>query len=163
AVTGGTPKKICTSCGRPVDWSADRTKLFFDYAGPDEREIRVLDVASGESRPLLQHPESVLTTPHLSPDGRHVAFTMVRPGRARRIYVAPLGDGPIPERLWTVVIDGANLERQPYWAPSGNAIYFLSERDGFRCIWAQRVDASTRRPVGEPFAAYHMHRTRYSL
>ena len=42
-------------------------------------------------------------------------------------------------------------------------IYFLSDRDGSRCIWAQRVDTATRRPIGAPFAAHHMHQFRYNL
>jgi eukaryotic-like serine/threonine-protein kinase len=162
-VTGGVPKKVCASCGRPVEWSPDRSRIYFDSAGPDQREIHVLDVATGQRHPFLQHREASLTMPRLSPDGRYVAFTMVRPGRARRIYVAPLGDGPIPEQQWTVVVDGSDFDRQPFWAPSGSLIYFLSERDGFRCVWAQRIDPATRRAVGQPFGAHHMHQTRYSL
>jgi eukaryotic-like serine/threonine-protein kinase len=162
-VTGGTPKKICASCGRPVEWSPDRTKLYFDAAGPGEREIHVLDVASGESRPLLQVSDGAVTFPRLSPDGRFLTFTNVRPGRTRRIYVAPVADAPIPSSQWSVLVDGSDLERQSSWAPSGDLIYFLSERDGFRCIWAQRVDAATRRPIGEPFGAHHLHQTRYTL
>src|SRR5262249_52187363 len=113
-VTGGVPKKICGACGRPVEWSPDRSRLYFDSAGAEEREIQVLDVATGQSRPLLRssEPETALTMPRLSPDGRFLTFTMARPGRARRIYVAPLSDGPVPEQLWTVLVDGSNRERQ---------------------------------------------------
>ena len=70
---------------------------------------------------------------------------------------------PLPNE-WTVVIDGSDLDRQPYWAPSGDLIYFLSKRDGSRCIWAQRrIDKSTRLPIGPAFAAHHMHQIRYNL
>jgi Tol biopolymer transport system component len=164
-VTGGVPKKICGACGRPVEWSPDRTSLYFDGAGPEQREIHVLDVATGKSRLFLRSEEkdTTLTLPRLSRDGRFMTFTMVRPGRARRIYLAPVTNGPVPTNSWTVVAEGSNLERMSYWAPSGEAIYFLSERDGFRCIWAQRVDAATHRPSGEPFGALHMHQARYSL
>jgi Tol biopolymer transport system component len=162
-VTGGVPKKVCSSCGRPVEWSPDRSRIYFDGAGPDHREIHVLDVATGQSHPFLQHREASLTMPRLSPDGRYVAFTMVLAGRARRIYVAPLSDGPIPEQQWTVLVDGSDYDRQPFWAPSGNLIYFLSERDGFRCVWGQRIDPATRRASGQPFGAHHMHQARYSL
>jgi Tol biopolymer transport system component/predicted Ser/Thr protein kinase len=163
SATGGVPKKICTSCGRPVEWSPDRTKLFLDNAGAQHREIHLLDVSTGESKALLQHPERALNMPRLSPDGRSLVFSIQRAGRARRIYLAPFTGEPVPEKEWTVLVDGSDFERQPFWAPSGDLIYFLSERDGFRCIWAQRVDMVTHQPAGAPFAAQHVHQTRYSL
>ena len=42
-------------------------------------------------------------------------------------------------------------------------MYFLSERDGFRCFWAQRLDGATKRPEGEPFAVQHFHQARLSF
>jgi eukaryotic-like serine/threonine-protein kinase len=163
SAAGGVPKKICRSCGRPIEWFPDRTKLLFDSGGPQRREIYLLYVATGEQKPLLQHADRPLSTPRLSPDGRSLLFTLQRPARARRLYVAPFSGELVPEKEWTLLIDGSNYERQPFWAPSGNLIYFLSERDGFRCIWAQRVDIATRQAIGAPFAAQHMHQTRYSL
>lgn len=43
-------------------------------------------------------------------------------------------------------------------SPDGNLLYFVSDRDGFRCIWAQRR-AQTKRPIDRPFAVYHFHQT----
>ena len=76
--TGGVPKKICDACGRPVDWLPDRSKILVDDAGPKQRDIHILDVATGQSKPLLQHPELRLTMPRLSPDGRVLAFSQTR-------------------------------------------------------------------------------------
>ena len=45
----------------------------------------------------------------------------------------------------------------------GEQIYFLSTRDGYNCVWAQRLDRTTRRPVGEPLAILHLHSARRSL
>ena len=161
--TGGVPKKICDKCGRPVDWLPDRSKLLIDNAGPKQRDIHILDVATGQAKPLLQHPEFRLTMPRVSPDGRVMTFAEVRPGRARRINLVPFTGEAVPESQWSVVLDGADFDRQPVWSPSGDIIYFLSDRDGTRCIWAQRVDTSTRKPVGQPFAAHHIHQVRYYL
>jgi Tol biopolymer transport system component len=160
---GGIPKRICAACGRPVEWSADRTKILLDNAGTEHREIQVLDVASGQSKPLLKHSEFGLNMPRLSPDGRMLTFTALRPGRARRIYLVPFTGEPVPEKDWTVLVDGTDLDRQPFWGPSGNLVYFMSDRDGSRCIWAQRVDTSNRQPLGAPFAVHHMHTFRYNL
>ena len=161
--TGGLPKKICAACGRPVEWSLDGTKLLFDNAGPQRRDIHILDVTTGASKPVLQHSQYQLTMPRLSPDGKLLSFSIVLPGRARRIYLAPFTGEPVPEKDWTVLVDSTTLDRQPFWAPSGNLIYFASDRDGMRCIWAQRVDTATRKAVGEPFAAHHMHQVRHNL
>jgi Tol biopolymer transport system component len=160
---GGVPKRLCGGCGRPVEWIADRTKLLIDNAGPNERDIHILDVATGQSKPLLQHSEFQLTMPRLSPDGKVMSFTQVRPGQARRIYLVPFTGELVPEQEWSVLLDASTLDRQPAWPPAGSTLYFLSDRDGARCIWAQRVDTTTRRPVGSPFAAHHMHQFRYNL
>jgi Tol biopolymer transport system component len=161
--TGGVPKKICDKCGRPVDWLPDRSKLLVDYAGPKQREIHIVDVATGQTKLLLQHAEFQLTMPRVSPDGRVLTFTELRPGRARRINLVPFTGEAVPESQWSVVLDGAELDRQPVWSPSSDILYFLSDRDGTRCIWAQRVDTSTRKAVGQPFAAHHIHQVRYYL
>jgi eukaryotic-like serine/threonine-protein kinase len=161
--TGGLPKKLCDKCGRPVDWLADRSKLLVDFAGPKQRDIHIVDVATGQSTPLLQHPEFQLTMPRVSPDGRVLTFSEVRPGRTRRINLVPFTGEAIPESQWSVVLDGADFDRQPVWSPSGDIIYFLSDRDGTRCVWAQRVDTSTRKAVGPPYAAHHIHQVRYYL
>ena len=70
SAAGGLPKKLCAQCGRPVAWSQDGSKLLIDNAGPKNREIHLLDVATGQTKPLLQHPDFQLTMPRLSPDGR---------------------------------------------------------------------------------------------
>jgi serine/threonine protein kinase/Tol biopolymer transport system component len=165
--SGGVPRQVCATCGRPIEWLTDRTRLLIDGAGENQREIHILDVNTGRTTPLLRHGEFQLTMPRLSPDGRVLAFTQVRRGRERRIYLAPFPAGNnealIPEQQWSVVVQSSDLDRQPAWGPEGSTLYFLSERDGSRCIWAQRVDTGTRQPLGDAFAAHHMHQVRYSL
>jgi hypothetical protein len=52
---------------------------------------------------------------------------------------------------------------KPRWSPDGRLLYFLSERDGFRCLWALPFDAAKRRPSGPVFAVYHSHLARQSM
>jgi hypothetical protein len=49
------------------------------------------------------------------------------------------------------------------WEWYGNLIYSVSDRDGFSCIWAQRLDGVTKLPIGAPFAVFHAHNARISL
>jgi eukaryotic-like serine/threonine-protein kinase len=51
----------------------------------------------------------------------------------------------------------------PRWSPDGALLYFVSERDGFRCLWAQRLEPTAKTPFGPAVPAHHFHRARRSL
>ena len=38
-----------------------------------------------------------------------------------------------------------------------NSVYFTSDRDGYLCVWMQRLDPSTKHPIGAPIALEHFH------
>ena len=61
------------------------------------------------------------------------------------------------------ITDGKEMDLKSYWSPDGNLLYFLSDRDGFRCIWAQPLDAGNERPDGEAKSVLHFHGGRRSL
>jgi Tol biopolymer transport system component len=149
--TGGVATRLCDDCGLLRDISPDGMKLLLQMGPPPY--IGILDVATREVKPLLKHEKQPIYAPKLSPDGRWVAFQAVVSASARRMYVARL-DSP---GEWIPVTDGGTMDRNPFWSPDGNLLYFLSERDSFGCIWAQRIDAASRRAVGEPFAVFHFH------
>ena len=58
------------------------------------------------------------------------------------------------------ITDGKEIDRQAYWSPDGNLLYYLSDRDGFRCIWAQSLNPATKHPEGEAFTVLHFHQGR---
>ncbi len=51
------------------------------------------------------------------------------------------------------------------WSRDGRTLYFNSDRDGSTCLWAFRLDAATKKPLGEAFAVKHFHTNprRYTL
>jgi eukaryotic-like serine/threonine-protein kinase len=106
-----------------------------------------------------------LYTPRLSPERRVLCFTVINAARERRTYLAGFSEpGQIPEVEWKLLTGGASVdERQPFWSPDGRFLYFLSERDGFRCIWAVRFDPASSKVMGEPFPAHHLHEYRHNL
>ena len=55
-----------------------------------------------------------------------------------RLLIAPLRSG-VAE--WIPLTDGKTYDVLPELSPNGQYVYFQSARDGFRCIWAQRLDA----------------------
>ncbi|HLW80157.1 MAG TPA: hypothetical protein VKU44_11225, partial [Terriglobia bacterium] len=154
---GGT-ERICEDCS-DYDWSHDTKKLL--VLGRSPAGIAVVDLASKQRMALLNHAAYALWNPRFSPDDRWVSFSATMPGRSR-IFVAPFRSaGAVPEPEWIAVTDG-RWEDKPRWSPDGNILYFLSERDGFRCIWSQRLDAR-KRPVGPAIPIFHAHEARRSL
>ncbi len=78
--------------------------------------------------------------------------------------VIPLRNGvAADEKEWVTITDGSGIDQAANWAPDGNLLYFLSERDGFRCIWGQKLDPTNKKPLGAPFPVYHSHDPRRSI
>ena len=42
-------------------------------------------------------------------------------------------------------------------------MYFFTNLDGFRCLYGQRLDRDTKRPVGDPVPVQHFHSGRFRL
>jgi len=162
----GVPEKVCEDCDAPWDWLGDGTRILYRRGQP--LQIALLDLSSGAKTELLQQPQHDVVHPQFSPDGRWIAFHGgISPDRTR-VWVAPFGEGTRvadsrARSEWIAVTTGGAFDMAPRWSPDGNLLYFLSDRDGFACIWAQRVDPSTKRPTGPPLNVYHFHRARIAL
>ena len=149
--TGGAPGVVCEGCGEATDWSRDGKRILGDDLGG---HAWVLELATRRRTDLVATRQGVYTGV-FSFDNRWVLFG---DPTTDRTYVAPFGKLPIPESAWIPVV-----ENWWDWEWYGNLIYDVTDRDGFACIWAQRLDTVTRRPVGAPFAVFHAHNARVSL
>jgi hypothetical protein len=99
-----------------------------------------------------------LESSRFSPDNRWVAFA-VHKGEVAKVYVAPFrGRIPVPDSEWVQMTTEDIWAQVVGWSPDGKKLYYLSDRDGFRCLWAQRVDTRTRQPAGLPVEVYPIHR-----
>jgi Tol biopolymer transport system component len=162
ASSGGEVERACMDCSLPNSWSQDKKRILYEVPGA-RGTVVVLDAESGEKTEILKHPKFALSRGRFSPDGRWIVFHSVTPA-TRRIFVAPFhGAAEIPENQWIPITDGQAMDRYGSWSPDGALLYFLSEREGFRCIWAQRLDPATKRPVGAAFPVQHFHTARRSL
>ena len=152
---GGAPEKLCEGCLRATDWSRDeKTLLMF---GGNPYQINVLDVASHRQTPLLKHPTYNLLYGRFSPDNQWVSFTARISANRARIAIAPVdGPKPVPESAWITIAE-ARPDDWANWSPDGETLYFTSPRDGYNCLWGQRIEAGSHRPVGEVFAVQHLH------
>jgi Tol biopolymer transport system component/predicted Ser/Thr protein kinase len=162
--SGGSADELCGRCGTVMGASQDGAKVLYEPL--EGEDLTYWDAATRRSVKVALRPEatSVLSGGRFSPDDRWIAFEEIdnRNATARVWIVRAQGPLPVPRSEWIAVTDGASVERDPAWSPAGGLLYFLSERDGFRCIWARRVDRSMR-PAGPAFAVKHLHAARWSL
>jgi hypothetical protein len=84
-----------------------------------------------------------------------MAFTLALPDGTAGLYLAKVGDLPTAAEAWTKLAGDRNYIGSPAW-PSDGKIHYGSKRDGFICIWEQRITEDGK-PSGEPFAAFHNH------
>ncbi|MBV9306161.1 MAG: PD40 domain-containing protein [Acidobacteriaceae bacterium] len=155
--SGGSPEKIYDLRYIPWGWSNDNQYvLVMNFLRPPISIDRV-SITTHQVVPFLRRSHNVYQS-HISHDGRWVIAQ--EPGVG--ILLAPMtGANPPATDHWKVLFQGnADLVR---WSPDDNLLYFISSRDSFRCIWAQRLQPDTKQPVGDPFAVAHFHQARRSL
>jgi hypothetical protein len=160
-ISGGTPTRICEACGEPTDWS--RSGRILLQMGLDT--IGLVDPAAGSApRVFLRRSPWELYRAHFSPDEGAVVLHAGPSGRHMRTFVVPLRDGtPADPSEWIAITDGTTWSDAPRWSPDGRLLYYASDRDGFRCLWAQRLAPESYRPLGEPFAIRHFHSAQRGL
>ena len=164
ATESGIPKMVCEGCFYPWAWSSDAKRLLFGLQ-PMPPAVGLLDVESGAQTDVVGHLDEGhgLWSAALSPDDRWVVFHTDNTPLTRQTFVAPFRtDGPVGRDEWIPIADGSSLDGEQRWSPDGNAIYLLSERDGFRCVWAQPLDPATKRPVGDAVEVHHFGRAQLS-
>lgn len=89
-----------------------------------------------------------------------MTFNGTKDGRSE-VYIAPFRKALVPRSEW-IPISGTQGGETPGFSHNDRLIFFTSDRDGFLCIWAQRLGPDMH-PAGEPFAVYHFHQRRRSL
>ena len=163
---GGAAELLCEDCGPAItSWSPDGKMVLIDTfygARTDSRaSVSAIRLSPHEKIPLLEDAQRNLSQARFSPDGRWIAFA-ARTGGVSRLYVTPFHDpGPLPSREWIALTDGTFWDSGPQWSADGKLIYFASTRDGYRCVWVQRLDAANK-PSGEALPVAHFHSARRS-
>jgi eukaryotic-like serine/threonine-protein kinase len=164
--TAAAPERVSRDCGwcMVMEWSRDQRRIFYlDGGDKDGAKMFALDIASGERTLLVGDDRHDVVDAGVSPDGRWMSFVVLAEGHAR-LFNAPLLSGTVSSYAqWIPVTPDDSWDDKPRWSSTGDLLYFVSERDGFRCLWAQRLDAATKQPVGSRFPLYHFHRAALSM
>ena len=120
ATTSAAPRKLCDDCG-VLALSANAAKMLY-FKLPDHRVAHLMDVASGQSTPLLPGLTAGFNTVFFSPDGRWVVF-----GYKSQLLAAPIQDTPVEEKHWTRINSTAATYQWAQFSPSGEDLYYASE------------------------------------
>ena len=56
-----------------------------------------------------------------------------------------------------MITDATFSDDKAQFSADGNKVFFTSTRDGYLCVWAQRLDPESKHPLGVPFAVEHFH------
>ena len=169
---GGPPTRVCSDCGDPRQWTLDESAIVTEGRGADGRGSANVNLVAVEDGALQVLADSAVNAGKdlavydgsLSSDGKWVAFHQLTDSAARQIFVAPVLEGrTMTEPDWIPITDGSYLEGYAKWSPNGRLLYFISNRDGSHCIWAQRLDTISKQPLGEPFEVFAIHDARRRL
>ena len=160
--SGGETRELCDSCGLIYDWSPDGKRILFRSGKPTR--FSDISIESRQQRVVALDQQHSLGAVVLSRDERWMAIHYEITEHIRPIYIAPVRDGVAgPREQWTALMDRAGVHVRPWWSPDGELLYFISDAGGKTKIWAQRLTAADKQPVGEPFIVYAPPEERFSL
>jgi len=167
-------RQICEDC-QVFGFSSDSQDALVLYG--KGRLVRQR-LSTGAQTPVLTGPRGKVLDARLSPDDRWLAFVVAAPDRPIETYVARVGDPSSSQDSWLRIPIGRSYadvwwftrpptfrrvrNLSPLWDAGGDLLYYVSDRDGHDCIWAQWLDPRTKQPKGEPYLLRHLHRTAIS-
>lgn len=162
-VVGGEPTELIPG-KEPVmlfGWTPDGAKIVY-YSGSPIR-WSLFDIATQRRSEIpIETQRGTPGTLQFSPDQKWAAFNLTRGGVApMTVIAAPITDGKVaPSAEWIQISEGSVFDASPWWSPDGSIVYYVSEVDRSRCLWARRVNPVTKQPSGPPFPIFHAHERR---
>jgi Tol biopolymer transport system component len=152
--TGTSERKISDSCERPVAWTPNEQAILCTAA----KTLSLVETATGRKRQLFQQQGWTFHEAALSPDGKWLAMAVEHGKRQVQGYIAPFYEEVLahPSKWIRIIEEPFNLTFA--WSPDGADLYYFHSRDGFRCLWVERVQeliAGRRAPPPRPVRHFH--------
>ncbi len=155
---GSAPgRQVCEGC---IVWSlfSPPNRAIVQYGN----DLILQDLVTGSRTSILNAGSDPILDADLSPDDCWIAFLQTKRSGGNGIYVMPASESFGTSQTVIPVVEADYFLSSPRWSADGNLLYFLSERDGRPCIWAQRLDLQTRKPAGDAFEIFHESLARFA-
>lgn len=150
----------CDGCERIFSVSNDGNRVLYGArrSSGDPLYAGVWDKRNNLHTTVIGYPRIIFSA-DWSPDGRWIAYSERTENGRLRIRVLPstgLGAG-------SDFTKPDYLSDKPRWSPDGRLVYYLSDEDSFRCLYARRVSPSSGEPDGAAWVVHHFHEARHTL
>ncbi len=153
---GGEPRQVTFDTNRKtlLGYTADGAGFVVlmgtdrGFHGSESQRVFMLDAAGEKPKRMLL--DAGVRSAALSPDGTKLAFTRGRSAWERKGYI-----GPQAEQLWLADLTTTpptltrldedregfqNINHiQPFWAPDGQSLYYISDPDGTFDVYRRRL------------------------
>lgn len=146
----GTDHKYLTPGDSPVmtpRWAPKGDRLAYSSLTAGQLHVRVIDVASGDNRPLIEDG-GITFAPSFAPDGNRIVFSTAVAGNTD-LQVMDLGSGAVRRLTSTPGIDTSAS-----FSPDGARIAFESDRSGSQQLYVMNADGSDQRRISFGGGAY---------
>jgi eukaryotic-like serine/threonine-protein kinase len=157
--TSGTERQLCSECRNPTGWLSEPKAVL--YSNTALSEVRMQPIDGGTARTILSVPGGSVRDAVWSPESHFILFTVSKPDSEGRIYAARFLPGAAAPD-WIEISAAKDYCRKPQWSGDGKTIFYLSNLDGFWCIWGQHFNPALGRTVGPPFIVQHFHEAKFS-
>ncbi|MFN7992794.1 MAG: hypothetical protein U0Q18_04300 [Bryobacteraceae bacterium] len=149
---------VCGPCAIPRSVSADGSTLL-TWANTDAQDhVDLVDLKTGQSRPILEQGIYRFYGPELSADGAWISFSAKASEGNFATYIAAIPRaGSPPSTDWIRANPGSTDFEMAFWSPDANLLYRLCGHGEGNLNWleAQRLDPRTKRPLDGPIPVYH--------
>ncbi len=116
STTGGSRRSVIARFGQP-----DSKKIAFS---DKDGKVWVLTVATKQTQMVVDAPNGLIRDYDWSPKGNFLAYSMQSPNGLSAIFIWNSADNK-NTRVTPVMFDSGS----PSWDPSGNYLYFISDRE----------------------------------
>jgi len=123
----------------------------------------MVDVATAATTTVLTKKDYSLGEATWSPTSQYLLFTATRDGVTKQIFAVRFPQSAqMPVGAWIPVTAKTEFSDWPRWSGDGKTIFYVSRRDSFSCLWANRFDPESGHVIGTPFPVFHYHNPRFS-